>query len=103
MEAGSRKFCQTQKTGIELEQFINQESASKENTSSTQPVKYKFKDVKTDELKIIYLNSKPAENDNIPSPPENTGTSTAKPFKHYTIESYFGKPKTKAVSNVNIH
>ena len=87
LEEGSRNFAANQK---------NMDKENKTPEINNQPVKYKFKDVKTDETKVIFLNSSPKENDDVPSPPENTAKTS---FKHYTIESYFGKPKVKTVSN----
>ena len=94
MQEGSRKFCEKE---IRERNAENDFSENKENNNTGNSVKYKFKDVGSDETKVIFLNSKPAENDDIPSPPETTAKTT---FKHYTIESYFGKPKVKTVSNV---
>merc|ERR1712110_410372 len=91
MEEGSKRFCEKNKDTSSNSFNTN----NKENVGN--PVKYKFKDVKTDETKVIFLNSQPQENNDIPSPPETTVQTS---FKHYTIESYFGKPKIKTVSNM---
>ena len=95
MQEGSRKFCENEIRERNAENVDFSENNERNKTGNS--IKYKFKDVGSDETKVIFLNSKPAENDDIPSPPESTAKTS---FKHYTIESYFGKPKVKTVSNV---